>query len=50
MYDANLNELQYIQNMNYTGIYGFAYYEKNVREKYILIRSDDGVMLIYSII
>ena len=50
MYDANLNELQYIQKINYTGISGFTYYEKNVKEKYILINSQDGEMFVYSII
>ena len=50
MYDANLNELQYIQEVNYTGISGFTYYEKNVKEKYILINSQDGEMFVYSII
>lgn len=50
IYDESLNELQYIQKVNYTGIYGFTYYEKNVKEKYILICSEDGVMFVYSII
>ena len=50
MYDANLNELQYIQKINYTGISGFTYFEKNVKEKYILINSQDGEMSFYSII
>ena len=50
MYDANLNELQYIQKINYDGISGFTYYEKNAKEKYILINSKDGEMSVYSII
>ena len=50
MYDESLNELQYIQKVNYTGIYGFTYFEKNAKEKYILICSENGEMLVYSII
>ena len=50
IYDANLNELQYIQKINYDGISGFTYYEKNAKEKYILINSKDGEMSVYSII
>ena len=49
MYDANLNELQYIQKINYDGISGFTYYEKNVKEKFILVCSVDGEMFVYSI-
>lgn len=49
MYDENLNELQYIQKVTFTGIYGFTYYEKNAKEKYILICSENGEMFVYSI-
>ena len=42
--------MNYIQKVNNIGIYGFTYYEKNVKEKYILICSGNGEMLVYSII
>jgi hypothetical protein len=49
MYDGSLNELQFIPRINYTGVCGFTYYEKNVKEKFILVCSVDGEMFVYSI-
>ena len=49
MYDGNLNELQFIPKVSVMGIHGFIYYDKNVKEKYVLVSSSSGEMIVYSI-
>ena len=49
MYDSNFNELQIIPKVSFMGIHGFVYYDKNEKEKYVLVCSTSGEMIVYSI-